>query len=124
MVTGSVSTQEHREQVEDVLDQFEGTSVLNPGSDRLVPSARDPSLISRRAWTVGVSTFRVNRLIRPGSLKKMLFLTRSPRTCECSMVTRQASGAVPLQTHKDAQALLVGRGTAASKALRPLGNTR
>lgn len=41
----------------------------------------------------------MNRLIRPGSLKKMLFLTRSPRTCECSMVTRQARGAVPLQTH-------------------------
>lgn len=40
---------------------------------------------------------RVNRLIRPGSLKKMLFLTRSPLTWECSMVTRQAKGAVPLR---------------------------
>lgn len=40
---------------------------------------------------------RVNRLIRPGSLKKMLFLTRSPLTWECSMVTRQARGAVPLR---------------------------
>ena len=45
-------------------------------------------------------TLRVNRLMRPGSLKKMLFLTRSPLTWECSMVTRHARGAVPLETHK------------------------
>lgn len=32
------------------------------------------------------------------------------------MVTRQARGAVPLQTHKEAQALLVGRGTAAPRS--------
>ena len=43
---------------------------------------------------------RVNRLMRPGSLKKMLFFTLSPLTWECSMVTRHASGAVPLKTHK------------------------
>jgi hypothetical protein len=50
-------------------------------------------------WVCGLGwflTFKVNRLILPGSLKKMLFFTLSPLTWECSMVTRQARGAVPL----------------------------
>lgn len=46
-------------------------------------------------------TFKVNRLILPGSLKKMLFFTRSPLTWECSMVTRQARGAVPLMDREE-----------------------
>lgn len=55
-------------------------------------------------------TLRVKRLIRPGSLKKMLFLTRSPLTWECSMVTRQARGAVPLQTNTEGNRITKAEG--------------
>lgn len=68
-----------------------GSAATREGEfDRFVPPARDLSLTARRRQRRGlgaaacpgsrVSTFRVNRLMRPGSLKKMLFLTRSPRT--------------------------------------------
>ncbi|KAF3859856.1 hypothetical protein F7725_000111 [Dissostichus mawsoni] len=76
---------------------LEAGAVLLAGS---VGSDSDVVFVHWRAFFYRV----VNRLIRPGSLKKMLFFTRSPLTWECSIVTRQAKvvpARVPLSPGSD-----------------------
>lgn len=78
--------------VEAAAEPAAGVLALEDGAASVAASVSDVVFVHWRAFFL-----RVNRLIRPGSLKKMLFLTRSPLTWECSMVTRQARGAVPLR---------------------------